>query len=332
MLPLTDKKATARLRSRLLRWYDHKRRDLPWRRTRDPYSIWVSEIMLQQTRVAVVLNYYQRFLQLFPDVNSLAGADISAVLAAWSGLGYYRRARALHEAARRVVAEHGGAFPRDVDGLRALPGIGRYTAAAVASIAFDQPAAVVDGNVERVIRRMWGGGRDQGNEITGAELWRLANQLVSHRRPGDFNQAIMELGATVCLPGEPLCLSCPVYSSCATRGPSARRTRQPRRRVDVHYRLALRRDSVFVVRRSAKHSLMPDMWELPKLRSGRPGRRSGSGTFTLRHSITVTDFKVTVSQASAPRNARGCWVPIKRLPTLPLTGLTRKILRQVHII
>ena len=288
--------------------------------------------MLQQTRVAVVLNYYQKFLQLFPDVNSLAGADIAAVLAAWSGLGYYRRARALHQAAREIVAEHGGVFPRDVDGLRALPGIGRYTAAAVASIAFDQPVAVVDGNVERVMRRMWDGGQDQGKKITGAELWQLADQLVSRRRPGDFNQAMMELGATVCLPGEPLCVSCPVYSSCATRGPSARRLRQPRRRVDVHYRLALRRDSVFVVRRSAKQSLMPDMWELPKLRAGHPTQRSVPGAFTLRHSITVTDFKVTITQGSAPRNVRGCWVPMERLPTLPLTGLTRKILRQVHII
>ena len=330
MLLVRDKRATTRFRSRLLCWYDHNRRDLPWRKTRDPYAIWVSEIMLQQTRVVVVLSYYQKFMQLFPDVESLAQAKVAAVLAAWSGLGYYRRARALHQSARQIVSERGGVFPRDVEGLRALPGVGRYTAAAVASIAFNQSAAVVDGNVERVIRRMLGNKKHRSTP-TASEVWRLADQLVSRSRPGDFNQAMMELGATVCLPGKPLCVTCPVYRSCATRGPSERLRQRSRRRSEVQYRLAIRGKSVFMVRRSAKQSLMPDMWELPQLRVGRQNHRLARGAFSLHHSITVTNFKVTVTQGP-PRNMRGQWVASDRLPALPLTGLTRKILRRSHLI
>src|SRR5580700_2685233 len=212
-----------RFQRSLLGWFDRHKRDLPWRQDRDPYRVWLSEIMLQQTRVAAVTNHYEKFLRRFPSVEKLASAREPSVLAAWSGLGYYRRARMLHAAAKRIVKEHGGKFPGKAEDLLALPGIGRYTGAAIASIAFDQPAAVVDGNVERVLQRV------HGKNLSGEKLWRAAGELLSQRRPGDFNQAMMELGATVCLPRQPQCLLCPVSGECATRGElhrSANRTRQ----------------------------------------------------------------------------------------------------------
>ena len=203
----------AALRRKLLAWYDGNQRDLPWRRTRDPYHIWLSEIMLQQTRVAAVVVYYERFLLRFPTVAALAAADEADVLAQWSGLGYYRRARMLHTAAQIVVAEYAGRLPQSAAELCKLSGIGRYTAAAIASIAFGERVAVVDGNVERVLSRV------EGNaQISIAACWHRAEQWLSPSRPGDFNQAIMELGATVCLPGQPLCGQCPIRKWCATQG------------------------------------------------------------------------------------------------------------------
>ncbi len=207
-----DAPTTRRWRRRLLAWYDRNRRDLPWRRDRDPYRVWLSEIMLQQTRVSAVLDHYRRFLERFPTVEQLAAARESAVLAAWSGLGYYRRARMMHAAAKVIVKQHAGRFPASIAELRALPGIGRYTAAAIASIVFDVPAAVVDGNVERVLGRVFGG------DLAGEGLWQTAGELLSRKRAGDSNQAMMELGATVCLPGQPRCSICPVFALCATRG------------------------------------------------------------------------------------------------------------------
>jgi A/G-specific adenine glycosylase len=206
---MVESAARQRFRRRLLAWFDRHKRDLPWRQDRDPYRVWLSEIMLQQTRVAAVTDHYQKFLRRFPTIEKLASGRESTILAAWSGLGYYRRARMLHAAAKKIVQEHGGKFPTSVEDLRALPGIGRYTAAAIASIAFEQPVAVVDGNVERVVQRV------QGKNLAGEGLWRTAEELLDRRRPGDFNQAVMELGATVCLPREPPCLLCPVSD---TRG------------------------------------------------------------------------------------------------------------------
>ena len=199
-------------RSYCSQWFDWHKRDLPWRQNRDPYRVWLSEVMLQQTRVAAVTGHYRKFLRRFPTVEKLASARESSVLAAWSGLGYYRRARMLHAAAKKIVKERGGKFPGSAEDLRALPGIGRYTAAAIASMAFDEPVAVVDGNVERVLQRV------QGKSLAGEVLWRAAGELLHRRRPGDFNQAMMELGATLCLPRQPQCLLCPVSDLCATRG------------------------------------------------------------------------------------------------------------------
>src|ERR1035438_246412 len=216
-----DRAKIAALRLRLIEWYGSNRRDLPWRKTQGPYAIWVSEIMLQQTRVAVVVERYQAFLARFPTLVSLALAPEQEVLAEWSGLGYYRRARMLHKAAQYVASHHQGNLPARSKELRLLPGIGAYTAAAIASIARGEVVAVGDGNVERVLCRLEGweaGSRKGGGAALRHKIEELAGQLVDPARPGDFNQALMELGATVCLPRNPKCLACPVVEDCATRG------------------------------------------------------------------------------------------------------------------
>jgi A/G-specific adenine glycosylase len=308
----------------LLRWYDRHKRDLPWRRNRDPYRVWVSEIMLQQTRVAAVIGHYQKFLERFPTVEKLSVAREASVLAAWSGLGYYRRARMMHAAAKKVVREHKSKLPTSCESLRSLPGVGRYTSTAIASIAFDQAVAVVDGNVERVL------GRLVGRQLPGEQAWTTAEELLSRQRPGDFNQAMMELGATVCLPNSPACLLCPVSRLCASRGElqgSKKATRQ--RKALIYYALNCRNGSVLLVQRPRDASLMPGMWELPE--SPAPSEVSEI-CLTLRHSITVTDYDVRVLNEPGRVPGRGTWVAKSRLTKLPLTGLARKILRAARII
>jgi len=234
-------------RGLLLEWYERNRRDLAWRVNRDPYRVWLSEIMLQQTRVAAVTKYYGRFLLRFPTIKKLASARQSSVLAAWSGLGYYRRARMLHAAAKQIVKKYAGKFPERAEELRTLPGIGRYTAAAIASIAFGEPVAVVDGNVERVIERL------VGERLPQKDLWQMAQALLSPHRPGDFNQAMMELGATVCLPREPMCLACPVHGMCATRGELSAAGKKTRQKKQIHFALDCDDGAVFLVERP-KHA------------------------------------------------------------------------------
>jgi len=321
--PAQSPRGLRTFRAKLLAWYDANKRDLPWRVTKDAYCIWLSEIMLQQTRVAVVKEYYPRFLKRFPTLAALAAARVSSVLAAWSGLGYYRRARALHAASRVVARKLEGRFPRTAEELRALPGVGAYTAAAVASIAFDQPVAVVDGNVERVLTRLFGG------TFETATVWKRARELLDAARPGDFNQAMMELGATLCLPRQPLCESCPVYRWCVTRGEFGEKAVQSRKKSFVRYCLARSNGSVFLVRRPGDASLMAGMWELPELTGQAEETANG---FKVRHSITVTDYAVEVVSGEPPLSASGRWVPVTRVTRLPLTGLTRKIFRHAGII
>jgi A/G-specific adenine glycosylase len=326
-----------RFRNQLLAWYDLHRRDLPWRASRDPYRVWLSEIMLQQTRVAAVIEHYQEFLRRFPTIAKLAAAREASVLAAWSGLGYYRRARMLHAAAKAIVREHGGAFPASEKDLVALPGIGRYTAAAVASIAFGESVAVVDGNVERVLQRVL------GKRLAGEELWRAANHMLDAKRPGDFNQAMMELGAVICAPRAPACLTCPLLELCATRGelPASAKS-PPQKKREVHYVFhyrenrngvepdqELRNRQVLLVQRERTASLMPDMWELPELLSTNP---AASPLFTLRHSITVTDYTVRVWRVDGPCATPGKWIQTHRLSQIALTGLARKILRKAELL
>jgi A/G-specific adenine glycosylase len=320
----TERDFKQEFRGSLLAWYDRQQRDLPWRQSCDPYRVWLSEIMLQQTRVAAVIAHYHEFLRRFPTVNKLARAREASVLAAWSGLGYYRRARMLHAAAKVVVRDHRGKFPSTSEGLRALPGIGRYTAAAIASIAFGEPVAVVDGNVERVLERA------SGTPLSGEKLWASAGDLLDRKRPGDFNQAMMELGAMVCTPRAPACLTCPVVEHCATRGELngiAKPARQKKR--EIHYALDCRGGKVFLVQRQRNVSLMPGMWELPELVGA-----NGDLTplFTLRHAITVTDYTVKVQRMAAPYGVRGKWIAAERLSRLPLTGLARKVLRKADLL
>jgi len=315
---------TQAFRRRLLAWYDCNARDLPWRRDRDPYRVWVSEIMLQQTRVAAVIEHYHEFLRRFPTVKKLAAAREASVLAAWSGLGYYRRARMLHAAAKVVARERGGKFPETPEGWRELPGIGRYTAAAIASIAFGEPVAVVDGNVERVLQRI------SGKQMAGEQLWESAASFLDRERPGDFNQAMMELGATVCTPRVPACLTCPVVEMCVTRGDLLGEPKGvPQKKREIHYAFACRGDDVFLVQRARDESLMAAMWELPEI--SRPKHRADPA-FVLRHSITVTDYSVRVWRVRAPDETRGQWVERVKLGRVPLTGLARKILRMAKLV
>lgn len=251
----------------LLSWYDRQKRDLPWRRDRNPYYIWVSEIMLQQTQVATAKPYFETFIQAFPTIADLAAADIDQVLARWSGLGYYRRARLMHDAARRLT-EDGKQLPRTAQELEELPGIGPYTAAAIASIAFEQHVAVLDGNVERVLCRLLAYDENAKTAPSRRLLAARALELVSAERPGDGNQALMELGATICRPKSPKCLLCPVSDLCrgkseAERFPVPRKRRRPRA---VHLSVALTLDSdrrVLMFRRAESSDLLAGMWELP---------------------------------------------------------------------
>jgi A/G-specific adenine glycosylase len=324
--PVSQNGALRAFRRALLRWYDKNRRDLPWRHTHDPYRIWLSEIMLQQTRVAAVLDHYRVFLKRFPEVKSLAAASESSVLAAWSGLGYYRRARMLRQCAQKIVTEHRGRFPQTSDALQALPGIGRYTAAAIASIAFSEPVAVVDGNVERVLQRL------AGRSLTAKDTWQHAQSFLSEPRPGDFNQAMMELGAMVCTPRQPKCKTCPVRKWCATQGESPRSpSPQSQYRKEIWCTLDQRDGHIRLVQRPARSSLMAGMWELPQSVVTVLGRKNGHDVpwRTFRHSITVTNYTVHVVRAPA---TKGKWMAIDKVPEIPITGLTRKILRAAGII
>ena len=315
-----------RFRTALLRWYDQHRRDLPWRRDRHPYRVWVSEIMLQQTRVAAVLDHYARFMKQFPTVESLAAGREASVLAVWSGLGYYHRARRMHRAARVIARQRDGNFPLTAEAWAELPGIGRYTAAAIASIAFGEAVAVVDGNVERVVERLVG--RSLGREA----VWTQAQALLEPARAGDFNQAMMELGATICTPRAPQCLLCPVNAFCQSRGAEVTRPQPPRKRKPLCYALARKNSAILFVQRPHDASLMAGMWELPAIL---PSQVNGEQPWAqLRHSITDTDYQVAVF-AVAPSQLQdfetdGRWLTRRQWERLPLTGLTRKILRRLQ--
>jgi A/G-specific adenine glycosylase len=324
-------------RRALLRWYGDHARDLPWRRTRDPYLIWISEIMLQQTRVAAVLEHYARFTKRFPAVDDLAVADEADVLAQWSGLGYYRRARMMHRAAQAVMKEHGGMFPRTAKELVTLPGIGAYTAAAVASIAFGEIAAVVDGNVERVLTRVagWDVSDATAAKKAAVQIRLLAQELIDPQEPSHFNQAMMELGATICLPRRPLCLQCPVQALCATRGEHPTVKRKPLTPHDAFYALVEKDGLILLEQRPAEASLMAGMWQLPQLETAPDGKP----LCTIKHSITVTNYTVRVyaqktilpaESFAGSKDWHRRWIPLESASTLPLTGLARKILRRLR--
>ncbi|MGQ0656479.1 MAG: A/G-specific adenine glycosylase [Chromatiales bacterium] len=264
-----------RFAQRLLKWYDrHGRRDLPWQRRRNAYRVWLSEIMLQQTQVATVLPYYERFITRFPDVQALAGAPLDEVLRVWAGLGYYARARNLHCCAQRVVAEHGAEFPRDIDTLRSLPGIGRSTAAAILAFAHRQCQPILDGNVKRVLARYHAIGGWPGRRKVESRLWALAEQHTPLRRAAAYTQAIMDLGATVCTRARPQCSRCPLATHCEAHR-RGKETRYPGRRVSKplpvrssrHLIICNPRGEVLLERRPPA-GIWGGLWSLPELQPG----------------------------------------------------------------
>ena len=308
----------AAIRRRVARWYIRNQRDLPWRRTRDPYAIWISEIMLQQTRVAAVVPYYERFLARFPDAASLAQASEAEVLALWSGLGYYSRARNLQRAARQIADTR--RFPDNYEDIRQLPGVGAYTAAAIASIAFGLPYAVVDGNVRRVVARL-------ANDAK-ADMQAVSDGLLDPREPGRSNQALMELGALVCLPREPLCGSCPLVSWCAARRHGTQADLPPQRvKPETVYLkrtlLLIQRHNMILLTSSTR---VHGFWDLPELF---PGAHAGKRLGSFRHAILNRQYVFEVRAGSAqkaPREMR--WFRAGELHGIPLSTTARKALQK----
>ncbi len=353
--PRPTRVEVARLRRQLLAWYDAHKRALPWRASRDPYRVWISEAMLQQTRVETVIPYFARFLDRFPSLSTLAAAPVEDVLAVWSGLGYYSRARTLHAAARSIMAVHAGRMPDDREELRDLPGIGPYTAGAILSIAFDQPEPLVDGNVARVFSRVFEIAGEPTSPALTRELWERAEQLVgAGDRAGDWNQALMEVGALVCTPRDPKCADCPLASDCGARraGRVAELPWPKARKTAVGVELA-----VLVVERRGRYLLeqrpaigrMAGLWQLPTIELARDARlfptrwpectdargrsvptlSAGVELGTVSHTITHHRIRATVRRGSilAKRiESPFAWFPVHELAALPLTGMARKVL------
>ncbi|MFO0685810.1 MAG: A/G-specific adenine glycosylase [Sandaracinus sp.] len=342
------RRAQGSLRARLLAWYDRSARDLPWRRTRDPYAIWVSEIMLQQTRVETVIPYFERFLARLPTIERLARATEDEVLSLWSGLGYYRRARLLHRGARIALEEHGGAVPEDPVLRAALPGIGRYTAGAIGSIAFDREEPIVDGNVARVLSRVHGIDTPLGARQTEARLWQEAEALVRGPRPGALNQALMELGALVCTPLVPRCEACPLAKSCVARRegsqsalPVPRAKRAPRAVTWTAVVASPAEDArVWLVR--GEGTLFGGLFGVPSIEGdardaasealaahglrAKTLARAGTITHVLTHrALTVQVWAATVDAARASERRR--LVDAEAPGEVGVSTLTRKILR-----
>jgi A/G-specific adenine glycosylase len=349
----TDRPDRRRFRARLLAWFDVSRRDLPWRRTDDPYRIWVSEAMLQQTQVERVVDYYERFIAAFPTVEALAAAPADDVLKRWEGLGYYARARALQEAARRVVAAHGGRLPTSAERLRDLPGFGPYTSAAVASIAFGEPVAALDTNVLRVLARV-GTIPDVVSRGAGrAAAVELASSLLDPSRPGDFNQAMMELGAMVCRPRAPRCLLCPVAADCGARASGEperwpETASRPSKPVVVAACGVVRRRGRLLVVRRPEQGLLGGLWEFPGARGtdgespsetcirgvfGKSGVRVAAPAPIRVVSQTFSHFRVQLHAFECAdlggRATAGRWATSDDVATLALTRTAREILRLV---
>jgi len=357
--PRVDQPKHAALSASLLDWYARERRTLPWRERRDPYSIWVSEIMLQQTQVATVIGYYERWMQRFPTLERLADAPIEEVLLAWEGLGYYSRARNLRSAAQKVVASHGGQLPRSIEELRTLPGIGAYSAGAIASIAFDADEPAVDGNIVRVLTRLFALGGDPKRAPLRERLWQLARALIPKGRARDFNQALMELGATCCSPRSPRCAQCPVQKHCLALArdrvadfPEA----APRPKITDQSRAAAvvrRGGRVLVVRAGATAPRWAGMWQFPdtQLATGddpsevlRRSVEQSTGVVVdaldcvgnLRHQ--VTRFRIAIDiYAGRARSGRARpieyaevrWSDPELLGTLAMPAAHRKIARSL---
>jgi A/G-specific adenine glycosylase len=342
-------KRARRLARILIRWFDQQARDLPWRRTRNPYAVWISETMLQQTQVKTVIPYYARWMRALPRVEDLARARPQRVLKLWEGLGYYGRARRAQAAARIIVKQYFGRFPERLEDLLALPGVGPYTAGAVCSIAFNQPAPILDGNVKRVLSRLRGIAGDPQGKALNAKLWRAAQELVSAApgEPARLNQSLMELGALVCRPRRPKCPDCPLRRDCfARRENRVGEFPTPARRAPVTDRrfiaLVARRGGRFLVRRRPAGGVNAGLWEFPNFeapakvgnlsRLAAPFRISATGPFfRLRHSITryrmlLEGFHAHLPGGAAPGLAIGKWKTPAELQRLAFTGAHRKLM------
>jgi A/G-specific adenine glycosylase len=345
-----------RFRRRLLRWFGRHAREFPWRPSPGLYATWISEIMLQQTQVATVISYYTRFLQRFPHVRALAEADEQEVLRHWEGLGYYRRARHLHAAARRIVEEHQGHIPTSIDQWRALPGVGRYTAGAILSIALDQPHPILEANTVRVLSRLLALAADPTRHDSQRRLWAFAEALLPRRRCGDFNQAMMELGSTLCTPRAPSCSICPVATLCPTqmRGLQDRipRPKNKTAYVDVHEAAVVvqRPDGRVLLRCCPSGERWAGLWDFPRVELSGPGDQAAehevrakvaalTGVMfdsprmftTLRHGVTRYRITLTCYRATCdrpgPRRADLRWVTPDEIATYPLNVTGRRISR-----
>jgi A/G-specific adenine glycosylase len=348
--------STRRIAKNLLKWFRAHARDLPWRRTRDPYAIWISEVMLQQTQVKTVVPYWERWMTHLPTVQALARAPQRRVLKLWEGLGYYSRARNLQRAAKMVVARHEGEFPATFEAILALPGIGRYTAGAICSIAFNQPYPVVDGNVVRVLTRLFGLRGNPKERRTNASLWSLAAELVQVAQRLDtkngcshFNQSMMELGATICLPRNPSCGECPVKSACVARTTYriAEFPELPQRTASTERRVAafvLERDGRYLVRQRPARVVNQGLWEFPnvELNNGLTLAELARKYFrldfsraqtlsTIRHTITRYRITLEVFRCPAPpkRTTDGKWLTLSELQKLPFPSADRRILEKI---
>ncbi len=341
----------------LLAWWDEGHADLPWRRTRDPYHIWVSEIMLQQTQIATVIPYYKRWITRFPTVDALAAAELDEVLKMWEGLGYYSRARNLQTAAKTVVEELDGEMPKTAEGLLRLKGIGRYTAGAIASIAFDQAAPVLDGNVIRVLSRITDLPDDTTQTATKNALWQLADSLVPTERAGDYNQALMELGQKICQPTTPACHLCPVAMLCMARERGTqleRPVRPPRKRTphhDVVAAVIFREDGRFLIVQRSLDGLLGGMWGFPHGRQVKGESKlaalarvvseaygvqidSAQPLTEVKHAythfrMTLHVFRATYVNGQPPTSTNFAWVSISDLDALPFAVTDQKIIQQL---
>jgi A/G-specific adenine glycosylase len=348
--------SSRRIAKQLLAWFRAHARDLPWRRTHDPYAIWISEVMLQQTQVKTVVPYWERWMKRLPTVQALARASEHRVLKLWEGLGYYSRARNLQRAAKRVVAEHGGEFPSTFEAVLALPGVGRYTAGAICSIAFNQPHPVVDGNVIRVLTRLFGVRGNPKESRTNAKLWAIAANLVEAARKLDpangsshFNQSVMELGATICLPQNPRCHDCSLKTLCVARisNRTERFPELPQRAAATERRVAafvLERDGRYLVRQRPASVVNQGLWEfpnieltngltLPELARKHLGLdlARAQPLSTIRHTITRYRITMEVLRCPAPRKhvSEGEWLTLRDLKRLPFPSAHRRILKEI---
>ncbi len=333
----------AEIAAPLLAWFDVHQRSLPWRGLRDVYAVWVSEVILQQTRVETGLRYFGPFLERFPTVAALAAADEADVLAAWSGLGFYRRARSLHRAARTVVDEHGGVVPTDPDAFGALPGVGRYTVGAVLSSALDRRLPILDGNVIRVLSRIFAVEGAPDRSAVQRRLWGLAEAVLPARRPGDFNQALMDLGATLCTPTSPACPRCPLADAClALAEGRVDELPEPTKRATVRFEervalLAVRSDGRFLLRRRPPTGLLASLWELPSVEADGDAADAaaeelcaevGGGTAVacgaIEHRFSHRHWTVRVYRTTAGGDAEGRWVHAGELGALGVPTASRK--------